>query len=244
MTLEMSIFNIYVCLFQLYVPAINGQTIMKSRLTSILLAFCVLATISYGKAPEGVPEPASLPPADIWQLDVEFHGNPQQLEVTLPGDEKPTRFWYLVYTITNNTGQDVDFYPTFEVMTNTFKLYEAGKVPTKPVYDAVEVLYKKSVPLLEPEIQVAGKILQGEDNARDCVCILDDFDPNATSVKLFVSGFSNETVTKEIADDKNEKKSKKVLLRKTLMLEYSVPGDERNQDNKVMLFRRKEWIMR
>ena len=217
---------------------------MKSRLTTFLLALLVLVSVSYAQVPEGVPVPAALPAADVWQLDVEFHGNPEQLEVLLPGDKEPTRFWYLVYTITNNTGIDVDYYPTFEVMTNTFKLYEAGKVPSKPVYKAVEKLYKKSVPLLEPEIQVAGRILQGEDNARDCVCILDDFDPNATSIKLFISGFSNETITKEVADDKNEKKTKKVLLRKTLMLEYTVPGDVNNQGSKVMLYRRKEWIMR
>ncbi len=217
---------------------------MKSRLTTFLLALLVMMSVSYAEVPADVPVPAALQPTDVWQLDVQFHGNPEQLEVKLPGDEVPTRFWYLVYTITNNTGKDVDFYPTFEVMTNTFMLYEAGKVPSKPVYEAVEKLYKKSVPLLEPEIQVAGRILQGEDNARDCVCILDDFDPNATSVKLFISGFSNETQTIEVADDKNEKKSKKVLLRKTLMIEYTVPGDVNNQDKKVMLFRRKEWIMR
>ena len=217
---------------------------MKSRLITFLLTLFVLMSVSYAEAPKGVPVPAALPPADIWQLDVEFHGKPEQLEVMLPGSKEPSRFWYLVYTITNNTGSDVDFYPAFEVMTNTFKLYEAGKVPSKPVYKEVERLYKKSVPLLEPEIKVAGKILQGEDNARDCVCILEDFDPNATSIKLFISGFSNETTTVELADNKNEKKSKKVLLRKTLMIEYTVPGDEYNQDKKSMIFRRKKWIMR
>ena len=216
-----------------------------SIFTAILLCFSSAVIAAETKTTKTTaPVPASFPAEDIWQLDIELHGKPTQLQAILPGDQEPTRFWYMVYTLTNNNPIDVDYYPTMEVMTDTFKLYEAGKVPTKPVYQEVERLYRESVPLLEPEIIVAGKILQGEDNARDCVAILDDFDPNATSIKVFISGLSNETAVVEKIDKNNEKNIKKVLLRKTLMLEYRIPGDQFNQDKKVMLFSRREWIMR
>ena len=218
-----------------------------SIFTAILLMFTgTVASAAIEPVNSSAPLPAAFPPADVWQLDVDIHGNPSQIEVTLPGDEKPTRFWYLVYTITNNSDIDVEYYPTIELMTDTFKLYEAGTVPSKPVFEKVKKLYRESVPLLEPELDVAGTILQGEDNARDCVAILDDFDPNATSVKVFITGLSNESTVLETTGttENNEKNLKKVLLRKTLMLEYKIPGDKFNQDQKVMIFDRRQWIMR
>ncbi len=221
-------------------PIITAILLCLSAVALSAVAFSADAVISDSTA----PVPASFPDKGLWQLDIELHGNPTQINVVQPGEQVPTRFWYMVYTITNNSAVDVDYYPTIEVMTDTFKIYEAGKVPTKPVYDEVKRLYTESVPLLEPEINVAGKILQGEDNARDCVAILDDFDPNATSVKVFISGLSNETAVVEKIDENNKKNIKKVLLRKTLMLEYKIPGDQYNQQDKVMLFSRREWIMR
>ncbi|MBN2063277.1 MAG: hypothetical protein JW745_00630 [Sedimentisphaerales bacterium] len=215
-----------------------------SIFTAILLCITGITfgsdTIKDGSA----PIPASFPDANVWQLDLELHGDPSQISLTLPGEEKARRFWYMVYTITNNSNTDIDYYPVVEVLTNTFKLYEAGKVPVKPVFQEIKKRYADSVPLLERELVVAGKILQGIDNARDCVLILDDFDPNATSVKVFIKGLSNETAVVEQIDEKDEKNNKKYLLQKTLMLEYSVPGDQFNQDKKVMLFNRREWIMR
>lgn len=220
---------------------------MKLSIFTVII-LCIsgfaFATENAAQTKSTAPVPASFPDENTWQLDIKLHGNPTQLKAVLPGDQKETRFWYFVYTITNNSGVDVDYYPTIEVMTDTFKIYEAGKVPTKPVYEEVRRLYRESVPLLEPEINVAGKILQGEDNARDCVAILDDFDPNATTVKIFITGLSNETAIIEKVDEKDEKISKKFLLRKTLMLEYRIPGDRFNQNEKVMIFNRRDWIMR
>jgi len=207
-----------------------------------VVAFGLTAVLPLGAA----PEPALVPPPGAWQLDFELHGTPRQISIKLPGDAKPRRFWYLLYSITNDTGRDIEFYPQFDLFTDTFKLYYAGVKVRRPVFKAIRELYAKTIPLLEPENMVSGRILLGRDNARDSVAIFEDFDPNSNSLKIFVSGLSNETVTvaHPVRFNSDNQSQKKVLLRKTLMLQYQVPGDRFNLDQRVMLYRGREWIMR
>lgn len=192
------------------------------------------------------PEPALVPGPNIWQLELELHGEPQQLTMKLPTWNKPRTYWYMPYTITNNTGRDVDFYPQFDLLTDTFSLVHGGVEVRKPVFDRIKQLYSTTLPYLEPESEITGRILQGQDNARSSVIIFRDFDPNATSVKIFIAGLSNETVKvlHPAAINPRTKMPKEVLLRKSLMLQYDVPGDRFNPENRVMLYRGREWLMR
>ena len=211
----------------------------------LVLTVAILAVSLAGWA-SGAPEPSLVPSTDTWQLEIELHGQPQLLTITLPGDTEPQRFWYILYTVTNNSDQDVEFYPQFELLTNTFRLRQAGVGVRRPVFEAVRHRYHSAVPLLEPASMVTGRVLLGRDNARDSVAIFKDFDPRATSVSVFASGFSNETVTvaHPMLKDADTGVPKQVLLRKTLRLNYQVPGDEYNPDSRVMLYRDREWIMR
>ena len=192
------------------------------------------------------PQPALVPSPGAWQLDFQIIGGPEQITVTLPGDAKPCRFWYLLYTVSNRTSREVEFLPEFELFTDTFQLYQSGVKVRRPIFEAIRQRYAGSVPLLEPEGTVSGKILLGKDNARDSVAIFQDFDPNATHVKLFVSGLSNETVivNHPTAFDLATGNPKEVLLRKTLTLKYQVTGDVQNPQNRVLLYRNRDWIMR
>ena len=192
------------------------------------------------------PKPSLVPEPGIWQLDFELHGDPKQIQITLPGDTQPRIFWYLLYTVTNNTSQEVEFYPQFDLFTDNFLLYHAEDTAPKPVFEAIHQLYRHTLPLLEPQEMVTGKILIGEDNARDSVAIFTDFDPNANSAKIFTAGLSNETVTVDcpVNVNSNTKKPEKILLRKTLMLQYRVPGDQYNPKNRAMLYSSRDWIMR
>ena len=49
-------------------------------------------------------------------------------------------------------------------------------------------------PLLLDLSDMAGRLLQGEENAKEGVAIWNDFDPNAATFDVFVSGLSGETV--------------------------------------------------
>ncbi len=208
---------------------------------AILCAFLTMVYVAYA-----APRPAFLPRKGVWQLHIEFHGVPRQIEITYPGEEEPRRFWYLLYTVTNNTGQEIKFYPQFELMTDNFKITPAGRHVRRPVFYAIRNLYENTIPLLEQESQVTGPILLGIDNARDSVAIFEEFDPNALSAKIFISGLSNETVKVDLPAPikKDDKIIKDVLLRKTLMLEYRIPGDIYSPEKRVMLYRDRKWIMR
>jgi len=202
---------------------------------------------------EAAPKPALVAPPGTWQLDLELHGNPQQINIRLPGDIESRRFWYLLYTVANNTPEEVEFYPQFDLYTNTFKLYHSGVRVPRAVFEAIRKRHKTRIPLLEPDNMLTGRILVGQDNARDSVAIFTDFDPNATSASIFIAGLSNETITikppavkKSAAGviDGSAKEQKEVLLRKTLMLQYQVPGDRFNLADRVMLYRGRDWVMR
>ncbi|MBN1846786.1 MAG: hypothetical protein JW810_13965 [Sedimentisphaerales bacterium] len=192
------------------------------------------------------PKPALVPAAGTWQLDILLHGEPQRIELVLPGDDQPKAFWYLLFTVTNHTGRDVDFYPKFELYTDTFKLYQAGTSLQRPVFEAIRQRYQDTIPLLEPLALATGRILQGEDNARDSVVIFPEFDPNARFVKIFLAGLSNETqiIDSPVLTVPATGRPQEILLKKTLMLSYQIPGDIYTPAERVMLYRDRQWLMR
>jgi len=212
--------------------------------------FNLLALLAMGtqviRTSTAAPKPAFVPPEGTWQLDLELHGPPQKITVALPGNPEPKRFWYLLYTISNHTGRDVEFFPKIDLITDTLLLHHAGEHVRQPVFEAVRKRYAKTIPFLEPEEKVAGLILQTRDNARDTVAIFEDFDPNATEANIFISGLSNETIALELpfVENKTAPTKKKVLLQKSLMLKYSISGDRYHPEDRIMLYKERDWIMR
>ncbi len=220
---------------------------MLNRRVLLLIAVFALVLLSARCFLTGAaPEPALVPLPGTWQLDLELHGDPQKIQITPPGSSQPRTYWYLLYTVTNNTGQDIEFYPQFDLFTNTFKLYQADVKPYRAIINLLRDRYASTLPLLEPPSTITGVIRQGKDNARDSVAVFEAFDPKANHVRIFISGLSNETVTiyHPVKIDPKTQKPVPVLLRKTLMLEYQAPGDALNPQNRVMLYRGRKWIMR
>ncbi len=181
----------------------------------------------------GYPQPGASP--RDWQLDFEF-GPLKMVRLSRPGGEIQT-VWYLPYTVTNNTGRDVDFYPRCVLFTDTRRLVEATKGVDALAYpDIAKMLGRK---LLEEELFVRGKLLQGEENARESVIIIRDFDPEAVSFKLFISGLSGET-----AWATDPMTGRKHPLAKTLQLSYGLGGDRFSRTELTLELKDKEWIMR
>jgi len=217
------------------------QSIIWTALTVVLLVFLVQ------------PEPmaaqkraALMPPAGTWLIHLELHGEPQKINVALPGETQPRTYWYLLYTVTNNTGAEVNFYPKFELFTDTFKLYRAGKDIRRVVFAAIKKRYATTIPLLERQQDITGKLLIGDDNARDSVAIFEDFDPKARSVKLFMSGLSNEIarIKSPLKGAQDAEEPAETILRRTLLLNYKVPGDDLNPHERVILYQDRSWVLR
>jgi hypothetical protein len=212
---------------------------MKKFVYGILGIWATIACLSLA-----APEPAVVPAPGQWTLQMEF-SNPQQITWPRGSDKKPVNFWYTIITLTNNTGDDVDFYPRCDLMTDTFQVIPAGKFVSTALFDQIKKRHKNRYPFLELLNNAGSKILQGQDNARDFAVIWPDFDVNAASVKLFVTGLSNETaaVSNPISKDQMGRPLQ-VFLRKTLELNYSLRGDQTLRSSASFAFQGKRWIMR
>lgn len=190
------------------------------------------------------PEPAIVPGPDDWTVDVRFE-YPQQIMVKLSGETDPRRFWYIIMTLTNRTNRDVDFYPECDLMTDTFQIIPSGKHVPEAVFEQIKTLYQNRYPFLELVERAGNKILQGEDNAKDIVIIWPDFDAAAKSIKLFITGLSNETVAIAHPTVKDQTgKPTTVFLRKTLELDYKFGGDAVFRSDVKLTLQNKRWIMR
>ena len=190
------------------------------------------------------PEPAIVPGPDNWTMDIRFE-HPQQILFQTGSAKKPSRFWYVILTLTNRTNKDVDFYPKCDLMTDTFQVIEAGKGLRAKVFEQIRVRHKGRYPFLESLELVNNKILAGQDNTRDIVIVWPEFEHKAKNVKLFIAGLSNETVVIDhpAATDENGEPVK-VYLRKTLELSYAIAGDPELRDQQGLTFKGKGWVMR
>jgi hypothetical protein len=200
------------------------------------------------------PKPSVVPLS--WDLDFKFQ-DLRSITVTLPGETQPKKFWYLLYTIVNNTKADQVFVPEMVLYTDNGQVLDAGnKVPT-PVFTAIQK--RANNPLLMESVAITGKILQGEDNAKDGVAIWRDIDPEARSFDIFIGGLSGERVKVEaptaVGAEKPEGENpptasapttqgSAVFLSKTLQLHYTLPGDPTKRDSNPPKLESKDWVMR
>jgi hypothetical protein len=190
------------------------------------------------------PEPAIVPAENQWTLNVVYN-QPQQITVKIPNQRTPQRFWYVILTITNNTNIDVPFYPTCELVTDTFQIIPAYRDTRNLVFDKIKARYKKKFPFLESLETADSRILQGEDNTKDLVIIWPDFDSKAKNISLFIAGLSNETVVVEHPTQKDPNGNpERIYLRKTLELQYSIGGDPNFRSNTSLVYKAMNWVMR
>jgi len=190
------------------------------------------------------PTPAIVPAPNQWTLNVVYN-QPQQITVKIPGERKPQRFWYVILTITNNTNIDVPFYPTNELVTDTFQIIPAYRDTRNVVFDKIKARHKKKYPFLESLETAENRILQGEDNTKDLVIIWPDFDVKAKNISLYIAGLSNEPVVIEHPTQKDPNGNpEKIYLRKTLQLDYSIGGDPNFRSNTSLVYKAMNWVMR
>jgi len=190
------------------------------------------------------PAPAIVQSAQQWTVDIKYE-HPQQIQVRFEGQRHPVRFWYMIMTLTNETGDDVDFYPKCELVTDTFQVVPAGINVPDSVFSQIKTRHEKQYPFLESIDKTSSKVLQGQDNTKDVAIIWSDFDAKAKNISFFVAGLSNETVVLDHPTAKDEDgNTKKIFLRKTLELDYKLGGDPLFRSDAILKFKEQNWIMR
>ncbi|MEK6675715.1 MAG: hypothetical protein AABZ47_08680 [Planctomycetota bacterium] len=215
---------------------------MKRNGASIAVVLVVGVTAGVAWA---APEAGTF--SSSWLLDFQFH-DPQRLSVRLPGDQEETTFWYVLYNVTNNTKMDIQFYPSFRLVTDTLQGVEGGADVSPIVYDLIAAQHKKEFPFLAPPAKITGLLLQGEENARASVAVFREFAREANSITIYVSGLSGEIVrVRNPAFDpkksETEVNARAFLMRRTLAISYGLPGDDKSVTRAIPVRRTRTWVM-
>lgn len=215
-----------------------------------VIALVAIAVAIAATPVRSAPKPSPVPVN--WQLDIR-HDPPRAFMVKLPGRRNPQLFWYFRYTVTNDTGQEVSFVPEFVLYTDTGQVSRDGQGVPTAVFKAVKKLHND--PLLKDRTGMTGRLLQGEDHAKDGVAIWRDFDPKAGAFDVFIGGLSGETAeiklpkpiqVAELDSKGNEVYVQKdrIVISKALNLRYSIPGEAAWRSSAKIKLLKRQWVMR
>lgn len=183
-----------------------------------------------------------------WQLRFRFQ-DPQRVSVVVPGSREPVLYWYMLYTVENPGDREVEFYPQFDLVTDTLKVVSSEVRVSPEAFKAVSL--RANNPLLLAPEQIVGPIQRGADRKKHGVAIFRDFDPKARAFTIYVSGLSGELKrVRNPGFDKDKPEGpnnlRYVVLRKTLAVPYRFPGSEgaRNLSVAERVADGYTWVMR
>lgn len=202
-------------------------------MVTLLMPTCVyvalLAMPASVDAGEG-PQPSTSPPA--WEFEFTFL-DPRRIEVSRQGVATPDVYWYMVYTVRNPGRRAERFFPIFQIVTEDLRVIDTDMAIGLEVFDAIAERHKTLHKYLVPPTKAIGALLSGDDNARESVAIWRDVDLTENDFSIFVAGLSGETQIVQMPPDKKEAavigqsgqpKPKVFTLRKTLEIQYTLPG--------------------
>ncbi len=211
---------------------------MYSTLLPIIMLFVPgqVPTLPVGTGPEPAPRPIS------WELEFRFL-DPQRITVQLPDQAEPEVYWYVVYTAVNNSGHTQNFFPISEIVTDELVVLKTDMGISPLVFDAIRERHRVTHPDLVHPTKAIGPLRVGDDYARESVAIWRGVDLSANSFRLYVAGLSGETQflpnplfdpeqpetgpVLESGDEGVDKPSGNLryfALRKTLEIDYTLPG--------------------
>jgi len=192
------------------------------------------------------PAPAIAPVS--WESRFRYQ-DPQRVSVMVPGQKQPVVYWYMLYSVENPGDKEVDFYPQFDLVTDTLKVYHSEIKVSPEAFQAIR--RRANEPLLVTPEKALGPLRCGKDQARRSVAIWRDFDPGARAFRVYVSGLSGERArllnpTYDPAQPDNDHNRKYFLLRKTLEIPYKLPAGptERSRAIPQRAAENQKWIMR
>lgn len=146
-------------------------------------------------------------------------------------------YWYMTYDVVNGTGKELRFAPRIDLVVDDGRILAQGEgVPTGAVRQLKKFIGNE---LLEDQFEILGEVLPGKEHARTGLVVFRADDLNPTELTVMVQGLSRETEKKP-----NPKSGELVTLRKTVRLDYLVPGDPKPRGSTVYPIVNREWIFR
>lgn len=205
------------------------------HLPVLLLLVCVCLIIAWTPSQRALayPEPAIVSPS--WSMDIEVQ-SPEAISIE-DVDGSIRWFWYIAYKVVNPTDEDLLFIPEITIANDLGEIITAGQDVPPTVFPAIKK--RLGNPLLLSPVEVVGKLLQGDDFAREGVAIWPASDGDVDAFSVFIAGLNGET-----QNVSNPLTGESVLVRRTLMLEYKSPGNfTRPQEQSIIAIDRRE-VMR
>ncbi len=189
-----------------------------------------LAVLLSSSSAVAYPRPAAVAPR--WELEFE----PGALRLYVDPDEGGA-YWYFAYMVTNRTGRDQVWAPTFVLFTDVGEILASGRgVPSRVAADIKTLLGNE---FLEHQNEIIGEIFHGRDHAKEGLVVWPARHLEVNELSLFIAGASGET-----ANVVNPITGERVLLRKTLQRDYLIPGEAIARGGKPVELRAQRWVMR
>jgi len=191
------------------------------------------------------PKPSAYPVS--WQLTF-THGKPQRIVITPPGEKTPQAYWYMTYSVVNNTRDEQEFLPVFELMTEDGKVLRSDKDISDTIVGEIRIR-EQNKDLLS-SLKMAGTLRVGVDQAKLGVAIWKEPLVQMGQFKIFVGGLCGEAVNLTDEDGKlvevagPDGKKVPVVVRKTLQITYKLLGDDLYPGKDPLDKLAEEWIMR
>jgi hypothetical protein len=183
------------------------------------------------------PEPDPVPRR--WQLDAEVGA--MRMTVVNDADGIPHSYLYMTYKVTNNSGQDVLFTPSYAMADDEGHLVPSGRgVPAEATAAIIKSLDNA---YLQDQIGIIGLLLQGEQNAKEGIVIWPAPSQKPGELAVYATGLSGETKNYDLKDPATGKMVRSVL-HKTLMLRYCTPGELTGRGVEPLEVCEKRWVMR
>ena len=193
----------------------------------------LVALVAMGLAPEPDPIPRR------WQLD--FTPGPLRVITVDVDGVGPRQYYYFTYKVVNGSGQDQLFAPAVELATSHSLAERSGRnVPAQVTKQILDMLEN---PFLLDQISIVGPLLQGDANAKEGLAVWPVPTERSGELTVYFAGLSGETRPIEVKDPKSGEISR-VLLRKTLVMRYDMPGEIIEQGSKPFPMAEKRWILR
>ena len=208
-----------------------------------------------GSGPQPSPTPIS------WELEFRYL-SPRRIEVQLAGADEPEVYWYMLYTVVNNSSTTQYFYPTCELVAEDLRVIKTDMGISPIVFNAIKQRHKLTHRYLVHPTKAIGELRTGEDYARESVAIWPAKELNVSSFDVYVAGLSGEArilrnpayqpqqpeTESVIGEDGREHEvavnPKYFTLRKTLRLRYLLPASERARPGIEPELVAADWIMR
>ncbi|MEQ9453950.1 MAG: hypothetical protein RLN76_05075 [Phycisphaeraceae bacterium] len=191
---------------------------MRAARTAMLALSLTLAGAAIAQDAEpvsGHPQPQII--STSWNLDFSFD-TPKAIAVTDPAGV--TRwYWFMTYKVANNTGQERLFVPEVDIADDNGRIVAANRSIPPAVYAEVERVINNQ--LLQSPTESVGRLLQGDDFARETYAVWEAPFEDADLLTVFIGGLSGETASIAHPDPEIDER---IQLRRTRMLRFSLPG--------------------